>query len=239
MKKARTESSAGGGKAHGGLVMAPVGAAGTLLRPGAQAGSSPVGESVRKAEAGALTREDRPRTLSQRAPVPQNTGWHTAHDASLKSGALGTLRDSSPRGGLPASTWRSQGGSPQSRAAAAPNPPCPGKGCSRGSRQPPRHSGGTPLCQVLCLAGRRRGLTQSLGFPEAETPGDGGAGAGAGQETGRPGNATTCPPRLPRPSAWKHACPHLGPQQWEAEPTCRALGSLMTMGGEWRLSKHN
>lgn len=42
------ESSAGGGKAHDDPGMAPVGAAGTLLRPGPQTGSSPVDTSVGK-----------------------------------------------------------------------------------------------------------------------------------------------------------------------------------------------
>lgn len=171
MKKARTESSAGGGKAHGGLVMAPVGAAGTLLRPGAQAGSSPVGASVRKAEAGALTREDRPRTLSQRAPVPQNTGWHTAHDASLKSGALGTLRDSSPRGGLPASTWRSQGGSPQSRAAAAPNPPCPGEGLLAGVPPAAPTLRRNPPVPGAVLGREETGPDPEPGLPRSRDPG--------------------------------------------------------------------
>lgn len=169
-EKTKTESHAGGGKAHDDPVMAPVGAAGTLLRPGAQTGSSPVDTSVRKAEAGVLTREDRPRTLSQRTPVPQNTGRHTTREASLKSGALGTLRDSPATRGAPPSTWSSQGGSPRSCAAAAPTRPARG-GLLAGAPPAARHSGGATPCQVLCWAGRRRGLTQSLGFPGAETPG--------------------------------------------------------------------
>lgn len=52
------------------------------------------------------------------------------------------------------------------------------------------------LSQALCWAGRRWGLTQSPGFPGAEIPG---VTAGPGQETGRPGKATTRMPRLPLP----------------------------------------
>lgn len=165
------ESSAGGGKAHDDPGMAPVGAAGTLLRPGPQTGSSPVDTSVRKAEAGALTREDRPRTLSQRMPVPQNTGWHTTREASLKSGALGTLRDSSRRGGLLASTWSSQGGSPRSCAAAAPNPPCPGEGLLAGALPAAPTLRRNPPVPGAVLGREETGPDPEPGLPRSRDPG--------------------------------------------------------------------
>lgn len=94
------------------------------MRPGAQTGSSPLDEVVRKAEAGEDGQMD-----SQRTPIPQNTGRQAAHEAPLKSPRPGdSKRDSPPRAGLPAGTRCSQGGSPRSCAAAAPNPPCPRQG---------------------------------------------------------------------------------------------------------------